>query len=438
MTSPAYPSHSIWPLRRAEADPLAFLVALAVTGADVVPFYLGRRHAFLLNHPACVEDVLVRQASTFVKGRGFDRAKRLLGDGLLTAAGALHQERRRIAQGAFHRQRVAALASVVVEHAARCRDQWREHVAIDAGLEMRQLTLAIAGEALFGADLASWAADISRAVAMAVSPMDGLVSIVAPPLQVRRARRVLDAVIDAIVAQRRRAREPREDLLSLLLDAHEAGDEAADRQLRDDAVTFLLAGHDTISHALTWTWLLIAEHAEADDRLGAEIVDVVGDRPPSAEDVPRLVYTKAVLAEALRLFPPAWVIVRRATETRRIGDVAIPAGAVVVASPFVTHRDARFFADPLEFQPERWVSIGRVQPAADVARARPKLAYFPFGAGPRACIGEGFAWTEGTLVLATLAQRWRLARPAGVRIEASPRITLRPKGEVRMTPVRRG
>ena len=429
MTTATHPTRAIWPLGRTTGDPLAFLERLAAAGSDVVPFHLGRRPAFLLNHPACIEDVLVRQSPVFVKGRGYERATALLGTGLLTADGALHRERRRVAQGAFHRQRVEALAPVIVGHAARRRETWAAHAPIDIAREMRELTLAIAGETLFGADLSTWADDIGRAVTLALSPMDGLLAIVAPPARTRRARRDLDAVIDAIVDARRDASQSRDDLLSMLLDARGEDNSASERQLRDDVLTFLLASHDTISHALTWTWLLLAAHPDVDEHLGAEVANVLGTRLPEARDVPSLVYTRAIVAEALRLFPPAWVIVRRASEGCRVGNVEVAAGTVVVASPFVTHRDPRFFDQPLQFMPERWT--------VEDQAARPRLSYFPFGAGPRACIGEGFAWFEATLVLATLAQHWRLVRSSTRPVEAVARVTLRPNNEPPMLPVRR-
>ena len=423
MTSPAYPSCSLWALRRRETDPLAFLRELAQSPDEVVPFRLGTSLAFLLNHPASIEDVLLTHHDRFVKGRGFERAKPLLGDGLLTAEEPLHATRRRVVQPAFHRQRVEGYAPITVAHAAQCRDRWQPGVTLDASHEMKRLTLSIAGETLLGADLAGVAAEIDTAVASAVPTVDGLVSIVASRRHAKAARRQLDTIINDVIEQRRHDGSARDDVLSLLLEARGGDTEAAASQLRDDAVTFLLAGHDTIAHALTWTWTLLAANREAEARFHAEVEDVVGDRLASAEDVPQLAYTRNVLAEALRLFPPAWVIVRRAAVPHECRGHHIPTGSVVVASPFVTHRSARFFPDPLAFSPERWAS----------ARERPRLAYFPFGAGPRSCIGEGFAWMEGTLILATLGGRWRLQSEGGT-VEPSPRITLRPRGPVPMVP----
>ena len=423
MTLPTYPSCSLWALRRREDDPLAFLQQLARSSDEVIPFRLGKHLAFLLNHPTTIEDVLLTHHDRFVKGRGFDRAKRLLGEGLLTADGPLHVARRRVVQPAFYRQRIEAYAPLIVGHAARWRERSQPGITLDIAREMRRLTLSIAGETLLGTDLEDVADDIETAVASAIPPVDGLVSLVASRRRVKTARRRLDTIVNDVVERRRRSGSARDDVLSLLLEAQGADDEASARQLRDDAVTFMLAGHDTIAHALTWTWTLLAANPEVEARLHAEVAEVLSSRLAAAQDVPRLAYTRSVLAEALRLFPPAWVIVRRAAQPHRCGGQQIPRGSFVVASPFVTHRDARFFPDPLTFSPERWLSPD--QP--------PRLAYFPFGAGPRSCIGEGFAWMEGTLVLATLAGKWRL-RSEGRAVEPSPRITLRPRGPVPMVP----
>jgi cytochrome P450 len=432
VTSAVYPSTTIWPLRRLEEDPLAFLQMLASSHADVVPFRLGRRPAFLLNHPTVIDDVLVKQAETFVKGRAFDRAKRLLGEGLLTSSGISHAARRRVVTPAFHHRRIAAYGAVIAAHAVRLQDRWERGRAFDLGAVMQELTLAIAGEILFGADLGARASEVREAVRTALPSMDGLISLVALPAHVRRARRRLMTIVDAMIAQRIESGEMRDDLLALLLETRVAGDDLSLQRVRDDALTILLAGHDTVSHALTWTWMLLARHSDVDRRLHGELERVLGDRLPSAQDVSELPYTRAVFAEALRLFPPAWVIVRQATRSHRYGTRLIPAGALVVVSPFVSHRDPRFFPDPLTFEPERWLTAGSGEPAA--ASARRRIAFLPFGAGPRSCIGESLAWTEGVLVLATLARRWRLTRPGDAPMEPSPRITLRPKGEVNVIP----
>ncbi|MBI4263551.1 MAG: cytochrome P450 [Acidobacteria bacterium] len=429
MSIPRYPARSFVSARRGVDDPLAFLQSLAASGCDVVEFTLGRRRAFLLNHPRYVEDVLVRGSASFPKGRGYERAGRLLGSGLLTASGSVHTERRRLTYAAFHRHRIPRYGSTMVAHAERRRDRWRGGVAIDLAVEMRELALGIASEALFGVDLTDRAEQIHRIVSTALPAMDGLLAVVATSRRIGAGARELRAIVDEVVQARRESGERRDDLLALLLDALEDTGEASRRQLQDDAVTFLMAGHDSVAHAMTWTWILLADHAEIDVRLGRELEAVLEGRLPTSDDLPRLTFTRAVFAESMRVFPPAWVIVRSAAVSSRCGDVEIPAGSIVVASPFLMHRDPRFFRTPASFDPDRWLD-GSMPGGAD----RPRLAYFPFGAGPRSCIGEGFAWMEGTLALATFAQRWRLTRMDGEPGVPVPKITLRPKGPVLLRP----
>jgi cytochrome P450 len=425
-----YPTGSLWPLRRIEQDPLAFLEMLSSSEEDIVQFRLGTLPAFLLNHPAHVESVLVKGATSFVKGRGYERAGMLLGSGLLTASGNLHAERRRLSQGAFRRHRMDAYAALIVSRTERLRAAWAAHSEIDVGQDMRLLTLGIAGECFFGADLSEYSDRIGHAISLATPRLDGLVSLVTHSRHVKRARHELDEIVGDILARRGRAERTYDDLLSLLLAAQTPNDAAAARQVRDDILTVLLAGHDTMTHALTWTWLLLSEHPEADAALYREIDDVLAACLPTADDVPRLPYTRSVLAEALRLFPPAWVIVRRAASSHTCGGASIPAGALVVASPFVLHRDPRYFPQPLRFMPERWLLSQQSTDSVPASEAN-RGAYFPFGAGPRSCIGESFAWMEGTLVLATLAQSWQLSN-SGRAVRPSPRMTLRPDGPALM------
>ena len=422
-------SRSVWALRRVRHDPIGFLQNLAARG-DIVPFSLGRQDAFLLNHPAFVERVLVADHEAFAKGRAFERARRLLGNGLLTAEGSLHRRRRRVMTPAFHRAQLDRHGDMMVTRAAPLRDEWRSTDTVDVAHDMQRLTLAIVGRALFGVEIDdARAADIRAALTAAIASLDPLVSLLAPIRRMHPARETLQSVVEYVIEERLRSSAEHDDLLSLLLDAHDVEQHASFEQLRDDVLTMLLAGHDTIANALTWTWMLLSRNPQVEARLHAELDEVVGDRLPSTEDLGRLTYTRGVFAESLRLFPPAWVMARRAVGDYQIEDTTIPAGALVVMSQFLLHRDARFFPDPLVFDPGRWQS--------DSNASRPKLSYFPFGAGPRSCIGEGFAWMESTLLLATLAQTWRL-RPASadsVGIEA--RITLCPKGRVLMHPQQR-
>jgi cytochrome P450 len=415
---------SLLGLRRASRDPIGFLEDVAGSG-DAVSFSLAGQPAILLGHPDAIEDVLVTSGARFAKPPALQRAARLLGQGLLTADAARHTARRRAIAPGFHRARMAGYADVVAAHASRRAASWRDGDIIDAVDEMASLTLAIAGDALFGADLAPIAAEVRSVLAMAIGALDPLVALVAPQRRLRPARARLDAIVDALIARRVADPDPPDDLLGLLLAAD--GPDATPAQLHDDAITLLLASHDTIANALAWTWGWLASEPAVADAVRAEVESVLGAGPAAvpatAADLPRLPFTRAVLAESLRLRPPAWILARRALVDHDGPAGPIAAGTLVVMSPYLVHRDPRFFPDPLRFDPRRWL--------APSAPARPRLAYFPFGAGRRSCIGEGFAWLEGVLLLATLAQRWRLESVGGpIAFEA--RITLRPRGPMPM------
>jgi cytochrome P450 len=304
---------------------------------------------------------------------------------------------------------------------------------------MTALTLAIVGKTLFGADVEGEAAEIGAALTASVEafplanmPFSEILEKLPIPaaLRFRRARRRLDATIYRMIAERRAAPGDRGDLLSMLLlatDTEGDGGGMSDLQLRDEAMTLFLAGHETTANALTWSLHLLSRHADAETRALAE-VDALG-ADPRAEDLPRLPWIRAVLAESMRLYPPAWILGRRAKEAFDVGDFRIPARTIVLTSQFLVHRDARWWPRAEEFLPERWLD-----PTATAAR--PKFAWFPFGAGTRVCVGEQFAWMEGVLVLATILRRWRL-RPAQPQPALDALITLRPRGGLRLTPFRR-
>jgi cytochrome P450 len=419
-------------------DPLAFLTGLARDYGDIAHFGNGTQDFFLLNHPDYVRDVLVTHNADFMKGRGLQRAKRLLGEGLLTSEPPLHRRQRRLAQPAFHKQRVAAYASLVADYAGRLqRERWQDGRALDVAQEMMHLTLAVVGKTLFGTETEAEAEEVSEAVTDTMKsfsrfmlPFVGLLDRLPLPSsrRFRQAKARLDAVIYRIIEERRASGEDRGDLLSMLLQAQDEegdGGRMTDEQLRDEAMTIFLAGHETTANALTWAWYLLSQHPEAEGRLHEELDAALGGRAPTAEDLPRLSYTEMVLAESMRLYPPAWVLGRRALRDYEVGGYRVPAGSIVLVSQYVMHRDARFFPEPERFDPERFTP--------EAKSARPQFSYFPFGGGPRRCIGEGFAWMEGVLVLATLAQRWRLRLAPGHPVETQPVVTLRPRHGMRMT-----
>jgi cytochrome P450 len=417
-------------------DRIGALARLAREYGDIVMFKVGPQRMALLNHPDYVEDVLVTRARLFKKGRALERAKRFLGEGLLTAEGDAHLRQRRLVQPSFHKQRVTGYADAMVARASRTADRWRDGEELDVGAQMNQLTLTIVGDTLFGTDVESDAMSVRQALTDVFEVFPLTMSPLAPFLErlplpmVRRYKRAvatLDRLVYRIINERRQQASDRGDLLSMLLLARdEEGDGAhlTDTQVRDETMTLFLAGHETTANALTWTWHLLSQHPDVERRLHQEIDAVLDDRRAGADDVARLPYTRMVLAESMRCYPPAWGIGRRAIEDVEIGGYTIPRGTVVLFSQYLLHRDPRFFPEPERFDPDRWLP--------ERQQARPRFAYFPFGGGNRVCIGESFAWMEGILVLATLARRWRLERFETSPVPTKALITLRPARPIRM------
>ena len=432
------PGASLFGFLAFRRDPLKFLTRAAREYGDIVHFRLGPQHAYLLNHPDLVKDVLVTRNDHFQKGRALQRSKRLLGEGLLTSEGEHHRRQRRLAQPAFHKKRIESYGAAMVEYAARASGRWQHGARVDVAHEMMQLTLAVVGKTLFDADVEAEADEVGEAMdqimelfQLLLLPFSEYVEKlpIPPARKFERARARLDRVIYRIIEERRRGGADRGDLLSMLLLAQdEEGDLTGmtDAQLRDEVMTLFLAGHETTANALAWTWYLLALHPEVETKLHAELDEVLPEgKWPEVADLPRLRYTEMVLTEAMRLYPPAWAVGRLAVKDYAVGGYLLPAGSLILLSQYVTHRDARFFPDPLRFDPERWRPEARA--------AVPPYAYFPFGGGPRRCIGEGFAWMEGTLIIAALARRWRMRLVPDQQVVEHPRITLRPKHGIRMT-----
>ncbi len=432
------PGANILPFRR---NPAAFFARLAREHGDIVRFRMGPRRLTLLNHPDYVKEVLVTQARHFLKGEALQRGKRLLGEGLLTSEGEFHLRQRRLAQPAFHHSRIACYAEVMAQYAERLAGRWQDGARVDVSREMMHLTLAIVARTLFGAGVEDEADDIGRAMtdvleifSFLMLPFSQLVeNLPLPPVRrFNRAKARLDTTIFRLIDQRRADGRDHGDLLSMLLLAQDTegdGGQMTTQQVRDEAITLFIAGHETTANALTWTWYLLSQNPAAEARLHTELDSSLCSKLPAASDLPRLPYTEMVFTESMRLYPPAWAIGRRALRDVEVGGYVIPRGTVAIVSPWVMHRDARFFPEPEKFLPERWTPEARA--------ARPRFSYFPFGAGPRQCIGEPFAWMEGVLLLATLARRWRLRLAPGHSAEIHPLITLRPKNGMPMILERR-
>jgi cytochrome P450 len=423
-------------LRRFRRDPIGLLEEAATHG-DVSYLSLPRFPVYLLNHPDLVRDVLVSSHRRFRKGPTMQAARRMIGDSLLTTEGEVHRRQRRLIQPIFHHERIAGYARDMVTLASEAADGWGEGDRIDARREMAGLTLAVVARTLFGTDLpAAESRGITEALSGTIAQFDRVFSPLLPITQrlplpatrrFRAAHDTFDRLVYGLIDRRRAEGATGPDLLSLLLRAQDAGAGMTDTQVRDEAITLFLAGHETTSNALTWAWYLLSQNPTVRDAWHAELDSVLGDRPASVENLPDLPLTDGVLHEAIRLYPPAWAIGRTALEPHDAAGYRIPPGATAVVSPWLLHRDPRWFPDPAEFRPGRWP-----------AGPDPRHAYVPFGAGPRMCVGEPFAWLEAALLLATIGQRWSLDLAASHRVQLQPVVTLRPRNGMPMTVRARG
>ena len=368
----------------------------------------------------------------FVKSPGVRLLGRLLGAGLLLSEGDLWLRQRRLVQPAFHRQRVEAYGEVMTSYATRRADSWRDGEVRDMHAEMMTLTQAIVAKTLFDADVADESYAIGQAshvlmedfAARVGSILQQIIPRWVPTpgnLRTRRAIHRLDEIVYRMIAARRQNGEDRGDLLSILLHARDAddGSHMSDRQVRDEVMTLFMAGHETTAVALSWVWYLLAHHPEVDRKLAAELGAIVGPRTPAVNDVPRLPYTAMVVNEALRLYPPAYAVGRQAVRATAIAGHPVGPGMIVILPTWVVHRDPRWWEEPEAFRPERWTD--------EATQRRPRFAYFPFGGGPRQCIGAGFATMEAVLLLATIARRFRLTMVPGQRVVPTPYVTLQPE-----------
>jgi cytochrome P450 len=409
-------------------DPLTFLPDAVRTYGDIVGLRFFNYRIYFVNHPDVIEDVLVNQARKFVKGRILKKNRRLFGAGLLTSEGDFWLRQRRLAQPAFHRARIASYAAAMVSCAAQHTESWNHGEERDLHAEMMRLTLQIVGKTLFGVEVHDETQEVGRALETLMqlnSNFRRLMMVPAwlpTPVNVRAelAIRRLDKIIYRIIRQGRASGHDRGDLLAMLLRARDDdGSRMDDQQLRDEALTLFLAGHETTAVVLSWTWWLLAQHPEVEAGLHAELNSILGGRNPTVEDLPNLRYTDRIVAESMRLYPPAWGMARLAVEDVEVGGYLVRKGCGVSLAQWSVHRDPRWYDAPEAFRPQRW--------EGDLAKRIPRFAYFPFGGGPRQCIGNSFALMEATLVLATIAQRFRFTLVATHRVVPVPSITLRPR-----------
>jgi len=421
-------------------DPIAFVGNRFEEYGDI--YYAPSKGVglYVLRHPDHLWQVLVKDGAKYGKTHtAFALLERVLGRGLLTTDGEVWRRQRRMLQPAFSAKRLAGYAEAMVDEAERAARGFYAGQVRDMSREMMELTLRVVSRTLFSHDVSGQTDAVAGAMdtlRRSIGVSEVLPSWLPSPGRGRLERSVdaLDAIIEEMIDKRRGASEPPTppDLLQMLVDAVDVegdGGRLGDREIRDQLVTLFLAGHETTSHALTWTWYLLAQHPEVEDKLHAELDRVLAGRAPTYADLDALPYTSCVFDEAMRLYPPAYTLARRAEEDASIGPYAVPKGSEVIIWTYFTHRDARWYPEPDAFRPERF------EPEA--AAARPKVSYLPFGAGARACIGKTFALVEGRLLLATLAQRLRFELCEGERITVEPRVTLAPKGGVRMVVRRR-
>jgi cytochrome P450 len=469
-------------------DPIKTLSTISQKYGDISYFKLGpKQHVYLINNPDYIERVLIYDHRNFKKGKRLQAAKALLGEGLVTSEGDLHSRQRRLIQPIFHPRQIMAYGKIMTDYAIRLRDRWKNEDILDISQEMMQLTLGIICKSVLNYDVESEAEKVGKALTTTrnyskrlQSPIGhvlGKIPILPAPRGAREAKKELDSLVYRLISDRRRVQQEShdnnnnndgyDDLLSRLLQAQDsslAGPVASsnggsvqsssssssssispngkmsDKQVRDEVMTIFIAGHETTANALTWTFCLLSQYPDVEKKLHDEIDSVLGPidngnghadskRIPTTEDIPKLQYAEKVLRESMRLYPPVWTMGRHVENDYQVGEYTIPAGSSILMSQYVMHHDPRYFEEPEHFNPDRWTAKFKTE--------LPKFSYFPFGGGIRGCIGEPFAWMEGILIIATIAQKWTMRLVPGQRIKLDPAITLRPKYGMKMKPIQR-
>jgi cytochrome P450 len=413
-------------------NPLRYFAHLADSQGSRAHLKLGNRHFYLLNDPELIRDLLITQGAAFEKFPRIERTKGLFGEGLLTSEDPFHLRQRRLMQPAFQRERIAEYGRMMTRCTRALMADWRDGQEIEATEAMSQLTLEIVARSLFTTEAGDKAATIAHELEVVLKMLNQLVMPWGPlllglplpaSLRYRAALRKLDEIVYGVIDARIASGEEHDDLLGMLLSVRDADTgERMDRlQIRDEVMTIFVAGHETAANALAWTLYLLAENPAAREQMEAELDQVLGGRPPGPEDYPNLPFCQRVFQESMRLYPPVWILGRRALADYTCSDFAAPKGSILLVCMAVLHRREEFFPEPDRFLPDRWLQS-----------TAPKFAYLPFGGGGRLCIGERYAWMEGVLCLANLAQRYRLDLLPGNQVEPLGLLTLRPKHGLRM------
>jgi len=422
-----------WSFGPLNNNPLEYFTGIARKYGDIAGLRILNFKTIFINHPNLIEEVLVANARMYTKGRVLRANRHVFGEGLLTSEGDFWLRQRRLSQPAFHRARIASYAATMVEYAQRMMEGWRSGEERDVHREMLRLTLQIVGKTLFDADVERDAQEVGKSLELLLEIGANFRRTIFVPhwlptpanLRVKREVAQIEKIIYRIISERRASGRDAGDLLSMLLAAQdEDGSRMTDKQLRDETITLFLAGHETTASTLSWTWWLLAQNPAVEAKLHQELDAVLGDRTPTLDDLPKLVYAGYVITESLRLYPAAWGLARLAVEDHEIAGYPVTRGMGVTMAQWVVHRDPRWYDAPEEFQPERWEN--------DLLKRLPRFAYFPFGGGPRQCIGNTFALMEATLILATIARKFRLRLVADHPVVPLASITLRPRHGVRV------
>lgn len=417
-----------------QRNPLRDLHKIASKFGDIVHMQLGGRHDYLINHPDYVKAVLCAPQSEMCRSSP-PALKRMLGSGLLTSQGDYHRRHKRMLAPTLHKEMVRQWSSVISAYCERVWSGWCHGKEVDIEREMLRLTLGIVLKTLVRFELEHGADEMARAANTLIEMTDFRTLPVIDDLLdkiaigrircFKEAEHQLDAIVYRMIRKRRADGTPINDLLCVLLRVRDEDNTAlTDEEIRDETLSMLMAGHETTAHALTWTWYLLSQHPKVEQKLHAELDAVIPGKLPGTDDLESLPYTRMVFSEAMRLYPPVWIVARRNPKAWSLDNYTIPPGSFIFMSQYLMHRDTRFFPNPDRFDPERW------QP--ELVAQRPKYSYFPFGGGTRQCLGEGFAWVMGLLVLAAIAQRWRLILASDQRIGLEPLLTLRPKYGMRV------
>lgn len=434
---PGYNDLGIYSLISFRQNPINFLEKLSGKYGDITRFKLGNQNIILLNKPELIKDVFVTNHHKFIKSKGLQLAKNVLGEGLLTSEHELHTRQRKMIQPSFSAKKISYYSDIMAEYTLKYKDSLKDGDEKDMSSEMMSLTLDIACKTLFDADVKFDIKKLQDSLYLLIemfeevtNPFYYILKDTNLPKYKRfhEAKEYVNTIILKMIKERRGNSQNRNDLLSTMLNAQDEDDinkkGMSDTQIKDETLTLFMAGHETTANLLTWTLYLISQNARVEAKIIQEINTVLGERVPNYEDLHNLKYLKMVLTESMRLFPPAWIIGRINTEDHILDNYYIPKNTAILASQYIIHRDPRFYKSPLKFIPERWNE--------DIKENVPKYAYFPFGTGPRVCIGEQFAWAEGLIALSILLRKWKFVLSKDQKIDVKPLITMRPKYGMKM------